>query len=320
MSNQNLIKIVNLKKYFHVRSGFKKNKSLKAVDGVSFEIEKGETFGIVGESGCGKSSLGRTITRLYDATDGKIFFEGVDITNLKGSALRKYQKKMQIIFQDPYSSLNPSMNVREILSEPLNIHTSLKGKELNEKIEEIINIVGLTKASIEKFPHEFSGGQRQRIGIARAISVEPDFILCDEPISALDVSIQAQIVNTLEALQEEFGISYLFIAHDLSMVKHISHKIGVMYLGKIVEVTDTRELYKNPLHPYTQALLKSIPIIGNVSNFDKILTGDIPSPIDLPNGCRFNTRCKYVMKKCYEKEPELENISNGHFVACHLHK
>jgi oligopeptide/dipeptide ABC transporter ATP-binding protein len=212
------------------------------------------------------------------------------------------------------------MNVREILSEPLNIHTKLAGKELNDKIEETLEIVGLTKASIEKFPHEFSGGQRQRIGIARAISVEPDFILCDEPISALDVSIQAQIVNTLEKLQEKMGVSYLFIAHDLSMVKHISHKIGVMYLGKIVELSDTPELYKNPLHPYSQALLDSIPKIGSISNFDKILTGDIPSPIDLPRGCRFQSRCKYVMKKCREREPDLIPVSKDHAVACHLYE
>ncbi|QEN08266.1 ABC transporter ATP-binding protein [Oceanispirochaeta crateris] len=319
MSSENLIETVNLSKHFKVHNGLGRKRTLKAVDGVSLTLKKGETLGIVGESGCGKSTLGRTITRLYDASGGKILFEDVDITEMKGSAFRIYQKKMQIIFQDPYSSLNPSMNVREILSEPLNIHTKLAGKELNEKIEETLEVVGLTKASIEKFPHEFSGGQRQRIGIARAISVEPDFILCDEPISALDVSIQAQIVNTLEKLQEKMGVSYLFIAHDLSMVKHISHKIGVMYLGKIVEVSDTLELYKNPLHPYSQALLDSIPKIGSISNFDKILSGDIPSPIDLPQGCRFQSRCKYVMKKCREREPALTPVSKDHAVACHLY-
>lgn len=315
-----LIKTENLKKYFDVRVGsFGTKKTLKAVDAVSIEIYKGETFGVVGESGCGKSTLGRTITKLYDATDGKIFYEGLDITKLKGSAFREYQKKMQIIFQDPYSSLNPSMNVREILSETLQIHSNIKGKELEDKILETLEIIGLPSNVIDKFPHEFSGGQRQRLGIGRAISVQPDFILCDEPISALDVSIQAQIINKLEELQDKYNIAYLFIAHDLSMVKHISHRIGVMYLGRMVEIATSVDLYKEPLHPYTKALLESIPRIGGEVNFDNILTGDLPNPVDLPNGCRFKSRCKYKMNVCDEIEPELKYVSDTHCVACHIY-
>ncbi len=321
MENENiLIKTENLKKHFEVRSTvFGDKKTLKAVDGVSIEINKGETFGVVGESGCGKSTLGRTITKLYNATDGKIFYEGKDITNLKGNDFREYQKKMQIIFQDPYSSLNPSMNVREILSETLQIHSDIKGQDLENKIKETLEIIGLPANVIDKFPHEFSGGQRQRLGIGRAISVKPDFILCDEPISALDVSIQAQIINKLEELQETLGIAYLFIAHDLSMVKHISNRIGVMYLGKMVEVATSIDLYKEPLHPYTKGLLESIPKIGADVNFDNVLYGDLPNPIDLPTGCRFKTRCKYKMAICDEVEPELNYVSSNHCVACHLY-
>ncbi len=316
-----LIKTENLKKYFDVRTGlFAEKKSLKAVDSVSIEIYKGETFGVVGESGCGKSTLGRTITKLYDATEGKIFFEGKDITDLKGKAFREYQKKMQIIFQDPYSSLNPSMNVREILSESLQIHSDIKGAELEDKIKETLEIVGLPTNVIEKFPHEFSGGQRQRLGIGRAIAVSPEFILCDEPISALDVSIQAQIINKLEELQEDLGIAYLFIAHDLSMVKHISHRIGVMYLGKMVEVATSNDLYHEPLHPYSKALLESIPKIGGATNYDNVIFGDLPNPIDLPTGCRFKQRCKYKMNICDEVEPDLTYVSENRCVACHLFK
>ncbi len=319
--NKTLIKTENLKKHFDVRGGvFGAKKTLKAVDSVSIEIYKGETFGVVGESGCGKSTLGRTITKLYDATSGKIFFEDKDITDLKGNAFREYQKKMQIIFQDPYSSLNPSMNVREILSESLQIHSDIKGKELEDKIKETLETVGLPTNVIDKFPHEFSGGQRQRLGIGRAISVSPDFILCDEPISALDVSIQAQIINKLEELQDELGIAYLFIAHDLSMVKHISHRIGVMYLGKMVEIATSDDLYKEPLHPYSKALLESIPKIGGSTNYDNVLYGDLPNPIDLPTGCRFKTRCKYKMPVCDTLEPELVYVSSNHCVACHLYE
>ncbi len=317
---EEIIRVESLKKHFQVEHGFlKEKKTLKAVDGVTFEIGKGETFGVVGESGCGKSTLGRTITRLYDATEGQIYFQGTDISNLKGKQLHPYKKKMQIIFQDPYSSLNPSMNVREILSEPLEIHLNLSREALEHKIRESLEIVGLDASSIEKFPHEFSGGQRQRLGIARAISVEPDFILCDEPISALDVSIQAQIINQLETIQEKLGISYLFIAHDLSMVKHISHRIGVMYLGKMVEIADSTSLYKEPLHPYTKGLLQSIPRIGSESDFENILFGDLPNPVDLPTGCRFRTRCKYAKKVCAEIEPTMINISPSRQVACHLY-
>lgn len=320
MHKEAIIQIENLKKHFQVDHGLlKEKKILKAVDGITFEIGKGETFGVVGESGCGKSTLGRTITRLYDATEGKIYFGGNEITKLKGKNLHPYKKKMQIIFQDPYSSLNPSMNVREILSEPLQIHTNLSGQDLEFKIKESLEIVGLDATSVDKFPHEFSGGQRQRLGIARAISVEPDFILCDEPISALDVSIQAQIINKLEAIQEKTGVSYLFIAHDLSMVKHISHRIGVMYLGKMVEIADSGSLYKEPLHPYTMGLLQSIPKIGTDSNFESILFGDLPNPVDLPSGCRFRTRCKYAEKICSEIEPTMIQIAPKRQVACHLY-
>lgn len=320
-NGKTLIQTDNLKKYFKVRTGvFGDKKTLKAVDSVSIEIYKGETFGVVGESGCGKSTLGRTITKLYQPTDGKIIFDGKDITDLKGKEFREYQKKMQIIFQDPYSSLNPSMNVREILSEPLQIHSSIKGSELENKIIDTLETVGLSRDVIDKFPHEFSGGQRQRLGIGRAISVNPDFILCDEPISALDVSIQAQIINKLEELQENLNIAYLFIAHDLSMVKHISHRIGVMYLGKMVEIATSADLYKEPLHPYSKALLESIPKIGGQVDFSNVITGDLPDPINLPAGCRFKTRCKYKMKVCDEIEPTLSYVTKDHCVACHLYK
>lgn len=319
--NDILIETKDLKKHFEVRASmFSEKKTLKAVDGISIEIHKGETFGVVGESGCGKSTLGRTITKLYDATAGSILYEGVDITNLKGNDFKQYQKKMQIIFQDPYSSLNPGMNVREILSETLQIHSNIKGAALEEKVKDLLSIIGLPLDSLEKFPHEFSGGQRQRLGIGRAISIQPDLILCDEPISALDVSIQAQIINKLEELQDKYNISYLFIAHDLSMVKHISNRIGVMYLGKMVEVATSSDLYKEPLHPYTKALLESIPKISNSSNgLNNVLEGDLPSPVDLPSGCRFKTRCKYKMAICDELEPILNNVSDTHCVACHLY-
>ncbi|MFV0440463.1 MAG: ABC transporter ATP-binding protein [Lachnospirales bacterium] len=320
-NGKTLIQTDNLKKYFKVRTGvFGDKKTLKAVDSVCIEIYKGETFGVVGESGCGKSTLARTITKLYQPTDGKIIFDGKDITDLKGKEFREYQKKMQIIFQDPYSSLNPSMNVREILSEPLQIHSSIKGSELENKIIDTLETVGLSRDVIDKFPHEFSGGQRQRLGIGRAISVNPDFILCDEPISALDVSIQAQIINKLEELQENLNIAYLFIAHDLSMVKHISHRIGVMYLGKMVEIATSADLYKEPLHPYSKALLESIPKIGGQVDFSNVITGDLPDPINLPAGCRFKTRCKYKMKVCDEIEPTLSYVTKDHCVACHLYK
>lgn len=323
-SNDILIEVSNLKKYFPVKNTFMKSekKFVKAVDDVSFEIKKGETFGLVGESGCGKSTLGRTITRLYDVTDGDIFFEGTNIAKLNKKEMKEYYSKMQIIFQDPYSSLNPYMNVEELINEPLELHTTLTKKERVEKTEYLLETVGLKKSDMEKFPHEFSGGQCQRIGIARAISTEPKFVLCDEPISALDVSIQAQVVNMLEDLQEEMGLTYLFVAHDLSMVRHISDRIGVMYLGNIVEIGKSNDLYKNPLHPYTKALLSSIPIADPKRAKEavrKVIEGDIPSPMDIPSGCRFHTRCPYAKPICKEISPGIKFVEDGHSVACHLY-
>lgn len=323
-SDDILIEVSNLKKYFPVKNQFIRNekKFIKAVDGVSFEIRKGETFGLVGESGCGKSTLGRSITRLYDVTEGDIFFEGTNIAKLNKREMKEYHGKMQIIFQDPYSSLNPSMNVEELINEPLALHSILTKKERLEKTEHLLEMVGLSKDDMEKFPHEFSGGQCQRIGIARAISTNPDFVLCDEPISALDVSIQAQVVNMLEDLQQDMGLTYLFVAHDLSMVRHISDRIGVMYLGNIVEISKSNDLYKNPLHPYTKALLSSIPIADPKkakAAVRQIIEGDIPSPMDIPSGCRFHTRCPYAKPICKEISPQMKEVENGHSVACHLY-
>lgn len=324
MSNEILIEVKNLKKYFQVKGEvFNRDKKyVKAVDDVSFYIKKGETFGLVGESGCGKSTLGRSITRLYDVTEGDIFFEGTNIAKLNKKQMKGFYSKIQTIFQDPYSSLNPNMTVRELVSEPLVLHTKLKKDEIKNKVKELLEVVGLSEADMDKFPYEFSGGQRQRIGIARAISTEPDFILCDEPISALDVSIQAQVVNMLEDLQKELKLTYLFVAHDLSMVKHISDRIGVMYLGKLVEISDSNELYENPLHPYTKGLLSAIPIAdpkrANKSEIS-LIKGDIPSPINIPTGCRFHTRCPYATETCKNIEPEMKEIKKGHFVSCHLY-
>jgi len=323
--NETLIEVKDLKKYFQTKNPFgtKEKTYVKAVDGVTFDIRKGETFGLVGESGCGKSTLGRTITRLYDVTGGNIIFDGMDISYLNKKQLKPYQKKMQVIFQDPYSALNPYMNIAEIIDEPLRIHTNFSKIERSEKIRLILEKVGMKKDDMEKFPYEFSGGQRQRIGIARALSIEPDFILCDEPISALDVSIQAQVVNLLEDFREEMGLTYIFVAHDLSMVRHISSRIGVMYLGLLVEICESKSLYKNPLHPYTKALLSAIPIPdpdrASKTRRD-IIKGDIPSPIDIPRGCRFNTRCPYVLPICKEEQPCMKEIEKGHLVACHLYR
>jgi oligopeptide/dipeptide ABC transporter ATP-binding protein len=323
-SNDVLIEVRDLKKYFPVKNQFLKGekKFVKAVDGVSFEIKRGETFGLVGESGCGKSTLGRSITRLYDITSGDIFFEGTNIARFNRRDMKSFYRKMQTIFQDPYSSLNPNMNVKELIDEPLAVHTNLTKEERDNKIQELLEMGGLKKSDMEKFPYEFSGGQCQRIGIARAISTEPDFILCDEPISALDVSIQAQVINMLEDLQEKMGLTYLFVAHDLSMVRHISDRIGVMYLGKIVEISESNDLYKNPLHPYTKGLLSAIPVAdpkkAKASEI-QIIKGDIPSPIDIPSGCRFHTRCPYATEKCKEVQPEMKEVGVGHFVACHLY-
>lgn len=318
-----LLQLKNLKKYFEFNKGlFGQNKTvLKAVDDVSLEIKKGETLGLVGESGCGKSTLGRTIIKLYDVTGGKIIYDGEDITGLNDREMLPYRKKLQMIFQDPYASLNSRMTVGDIIGEPLDIHGIASGSERKEIIHDLLNKVGLTSEHANRYPHEFSGGQRQRIGIARALAVKPDFIVCDEPISALDVSIQAQVVNLLEDLQEEMGLTYLFIAHDLSMVRHISDRVGVMYLGRLVELAASDELYDKPLHPYTKALLSAVPIPDPKLAGQKkriILKGDVPSPINPPSGCRFRTRCRFAEEICREAVPEFKEAEPGRFAACHL--
>lgn len=321
-NNENLLEVKDLKKYFEMKSGFlsPQKSYLKAVDGVSFEIKKGETFGLVGESGCGKSTTGRTILRLYEATGGQIMFDGEDLAKKPEKKLKPYRKRIQMIFQDPYASLNSRMTVNDIIGEGISTHNLLEGKEKQERIYSLLAQVGLKKEHANRYPHEFSGGQRQRIGIARALAVEPELVICDEPISALDVSIQAQVVNMLEDLQDELGLTYLFIAHDLSMVKHISDRIGVMYLGKLVEVCESDELYKNPIHPYTKALLSAIPIPDpdvTRSNQRVILKGDVPSPIDPPVGCRFASRCPLRTERCTREDPELRELAPGHWVSCH---
>jgi oligopeptide transport system ATP-binding protein len=315
-----MLEVKNLTKYFFANSGvFGGNQAVvKAVDNVSFKINRGETLGLVGESGCGKTTTGRTIIRLYEPTSGSILFENEDITH---KSMKPIRKKMQMIFQDPYASLNPRMTVSDIIGEPLDIHRLVKGNERRERIFKLLSMVGLSREQANRYPHEFSGGQRQRIGIARALAVQPDLIICDEPISALDVSIQAQIVNMLEDLQKELGLTYLFIAHDLSMVKHISDNVGVMYLGKLIELADRDELYEKPLHPYTKALLSAVPVADPKVSRSKsriILEGDVPSPINPPSGCRFRTRCAYAMPRCAEVEPELKEVAPGHMCACHL--
>ena len=294
---------------------------MKAVDGINFDIYPGETFGLVGESGCGKSTVGRTIIRLYEPTDGELFFDGINIYELSRHEMQEVRRDFQMIFQDPYASLNPRMTVEEIVGEPLEIHHVYKShKERNERVIELLKLVGLNEEHALRFPHEFSGGQRQRIGIARALALNPKFIVCDEPISALDVSIQAQVVNLLKKLQDELGLTYLFIAHDLSMVRYISDRVGVMYLGHMMEVASSEELYDNPLHPYTKALLSAIPIPDpEIQRKRKriILEGDVPSPIDPKDNCRFVERCPYAMEKCRDIVPELREVGKGHFVACH---
>ncbi len=314
-----LIKVENLKKYFNVG----KNAVLKAVDGVSFEIKEGETLGLVGESGCGKSTTGRTMIRLYEATEGEVIFDGMNVHELDRQQLKKFTRQSQMIFQDPYASLNPRMTVTDIIGEGIDIHGLYKGKKRQERIYELLETVGLNREHASRFPHEFSGGQRQRIGVARALAIEPKFIVCDEPISALDVSIQAQVVNMLIELQEELGLTYLFIAHDLSMVKHISDRIAVMYLGKIVELADSKTLYEDPTHPYTEALLSAIPVPDPEFERNRkriILEGDVPSPINPKPGCRFAGRCRYAQDICFEKDPEFIEIKPDHFVACHMRK
>jgi len=312
-----LIEVKNLKKYFEVG----KNATLKAVDDVSFNILKGETLGLVGESGCGKTTCGRTVMGLYGATDGEILFDGDDISKYDKKQKKEFTRRAQIIFQDPYASLNPRMTVGDIIGEGIDIHNLHKGNERQARIYELLQLVGLNKEHASRFPHEFSGGQRQRIGIARALAIEPDFIVCDEPISALDVSIQAQVVNLLIKLQNELGLTYLFIAHDLSMVKHISDRVGVMYLGTMVELASSKDLYDKPLHPYTQALLSAIPIPDPDATKKKAripLEGEVPSPINPKPGCRFAPRCRYAKPICSEKNPEFREIEPNHFAECHI--
>ncbi|MFR1708604.1 MAG: ABC transporter ATP-binding protein [Clostridium sp.] len=324
MSNtEKLIEVKNLCKYFNTKKSiFKKDKGvLKAVDGVSLHIRKGETLGLVGESGCGKTTLGRTLLKLYSPTAGEIFYDSKEIGKLNTKQMLPYRKQMQMIFQDPYASLNPRLTVGDIIGEPLDIYKICKGKEREDKVKYFLDKVGLDQNHMNRYPHEFSGGQRQRIGIARALAVNPEFIVCDEPISALDVSIQAQIINMIEDLQNDFGLTYLFIAHDLSMVKHISNRVGIMYLGKLVEIAESNEVYSNPIHPYTNALLSAIPIPDPDEAKKRqriILEGDIPSPIDPPPGCRFKSRCRHAKAICGEEEPVLKEVSPGHSVACHL--
>ncbi len=322
-----LLQVRNLKMHFPITRGIifqRRVGSIKAVDGISFDLRRGETLGLVGESGCGKSTTGRAILRLYEPTSGEVIFEGQDLTKMKPSDLRRMRRKMQMIFQDPYASLNPRMTVGSIIGEPLEVHNiGNNRKERQERVQELLRIVGLNPYFINRYPHEFSGGQRQRIGIARALAVNPSFIVCDEPISALDVSIQAQIINLLEDLQQELGLTYLFIAHDLSVVRHISDRIAVMYLGKIVELADRDELYENPLHPYTKALLSAVPIPDPKVERKRqriILEGDVPSPANPPKGCNFCTRCPQVMDICREYEPSFTDLGDGHFVACFLYE
>lgn len=320
---QKLLEVRDLRKYFSLSAGLfgSGGRVVKAVDGVSFWVRRGETLGLVGETGCGKTTVGRTVVRLYQPTAGSVVFDGTDISNLREEELRPFRKRMQMVFQDPYASLNPRMTVGEIIAEPLEMHTNLSKRERQERVFQLLELVRLNREHANRFPHEFSGGQRQRIGLARALAVEPEFIVCDEPISALDVSIQAQIVNMFEDLQQQFGLTYLFIAHDLSMVKHISSRVAVMYLGKIVELASSAELYEKPLHPYTQALLSAIPIPDPRVEAERkriILEGDVPSPVNPPSGCRFRTRCRYATAECAEAEPPLRDVGAGHLVACHI--
>lgn len=319
MSQSVLLEVNQLVKHYRLD----RKRRLKAVDGVSFQIHKGETFGLVGESGCGKSTVGRTIIRLEKATSGKILFQTQVVGELKGEDLRQYRRKVQMIFQDPYASLNPRMQIADIVAEGIEIHRLAAGNEKHKRVLELLELVGLKAEDAERFPHEFSGGQRQRIGIARALAVEPDFIIADEPTSALDVSVQAQIINLMKRLQEEKDLTYLFISHDLSMVQYVSDRVGVMYLGKLVEQSDRDELFQNPLHPYTQALLSAVPIPDPKASQKReriVLQGEVPSPIHPPSGCAFRTRCPHAMKICAKEIPEWKEVQSQHWVACHLYR
>ncbi len=319
----NLLEVNNLKMYFPVSSrGIipKHVADVKAVDDISFFVRRGETLGVVGESGCGKTTVGRSIMQVYKVTAGEVVFEGIDLTKLSPGRMRRMRRRLQMIFQDPYSSLNPRMTAGSIIGEPIRIHNMTGGRgEYVDQVEELLRVVGLNPYMRDRYPHEFSGGQRQRIGIARALAVRPSLIICDEPVSALDVSIQAQVINLLEELQEQFDLTYIFIAHDLSVVRHISDRVAVMYLGKIVEIATREELYENPLHPYTRALLSAVPIPDPIVEREReriVLTGDVPSPIRPPSGCRFHTRCPIAIDVCSEEDPEFRNIGADHWVAC----
>ncbi|WP_433751129.1 ABC transporter ATP-binding protein [Falsibacillus pallidus] len=323
MSEENLLEIHNLKTYYPVKGGFFKRTvaNVKAVDDVTFEIKKGETLGLVGESGCGKSTIGRTILRLLNPTDGKILFDGKDITALRGKNLREARQDFQMVFQDPYASLNPMQMVGDIVSEPIRNFTGKSVKELKDEVMQLLNRVGLPEDAYYKYAHEFSGGQRQRIGIARALALKPKLIVADEPVSALDVSVQSQVLNLLKELQEDFDLTYLFIAHDLSVVKHMSDRIGVMYLGNLVEIADKKSMYAEPLHPYTQALISAIPEADPKRKKERIvLQGDVPSPINPPSGCPFHTRCPMAKADCSKIKPELKEVKPGHSVACILYE
>jgi len=318
-----ILSVQGLKKYFPIRRGVFRRRvgDVKAVDGVSFNVYSGETLGLVGESGCGKTTTGRTIIRLYEPTDGNVIFDDVDLAHLGSGEMRRMRQRLQMIFQDPYASLNPRMTVRSIVGEPLMVHQVASGEAKRERVAELLEMVGLSADFMSRYPHEFSGGQRQRIGLARALALNPDMIICDEPISALDVSIQAQVVNLLEDLQEELGLTYVFIAHDLSMVRHISDRVAVMYLGKIVELADRYTLYNSPLHPYTEALLSAVPVPDPVIEEERqriLLKGDLPSPSDPPKGCNFNTRCPKAEDICFEEEPPLVDTGDEHYCACHV--
>lgn len=317
-----LVEVKNLAKYFNLENDFfgRPTSVLKAVDDVSFAIHKGEAFGLVGESGCGKTTIGKMLVNLYTPTRGQIIFEGTDLTKLSEEKRRGFCKDIQLIFQDPYASLNPRMTIGDIIAEPIKINKLLPSNEIEKRVTYLLNCVGLANHQRNRYPHEFSGGQRQRVGIARALAVQPKLIVCDEPVSALDVSIQAQVLNLLDELKAEFGLTYLFIAHGLNVVKHISDRVGVMYLGKLVEIAPKKELYSNPLHPYTQALLSAIPFIGPTKSKQRIiLTGDVPSPINPPEGCRFCSRCFKKTDECDGYTPQLREVSPGHFVSCRLY-